>query len=186
MKILLLMTCFALAASLHAQQTSGGPQEVTPEIAAKINAEIAKEIPVLKKKYKQERDEISDEEIAFRIDTFKIEKFFERTVDYDYSTSGMNHNGYMAAEKYDTLLNKYYKLLLGKLAIEDNNILIEAQRAWLVYRDKELKLFAKLRERQYSGGGTIQSNIYASEYLDFIEARVFTLFHNYINILYHY
>ena len=177
-RLMLLFMAVLPVACLMAQNA---PQEVTPEIARKINAEIDKGIIKLKEGEKNEK--LSPEELAFRIDTFKIEQFFRRDLDYNYTTSGMNSATFDAADKYDSLLNKYYKLLLNKLVDGDKNTLKEAQRAWLAYREKEMKLVELLGQEQYSGGGTMQILIYAGKYLAFIKARVNTLFDYYSTII---
>jgi uncharacterized protein YecT (DUF1311 family) len=182
-KLLFLILTLTCCKAIQAQTVVNVPQRVTPAIAKQINAEIEKEIPLLTKKYKEADAGVMDEEIAFKIDTFRIERFLERSIDYDYSTSGMNKAGYNAAEKYDSLLNKYYQLLLGKLDKEDKIALVEAQRAWLAFRDKELRLASILRKEKYSGGGTIQSTLYTAEHVAIIKERTLTLYHNYLDII---
>jgi len=177
-KLMLLFMAILPTACLLAQDK---PQEVTPEIAKKINAEIEKGIIALKQEDKNKK--ISPEELAYTIETYRIDQFMKRSVDYNYSTSGMNSAAYDAAEKYDSLLNKYYKLLLGKLGAEDKSALIEAQRAWITYRDKEMKLRDVLIKEKYSGGGTMQTTIYAGDYLTFISNRVSDLFNYYLKII---
>jgi len=177
--ILLLTTFFARA------QKSDGPVTVTPAIAAKINAEIEKEIPALMVRLEKDNNEHTDkfdEAIKFGVDTFKIEHFLRKSLDYDYSTYGMNMATSDAATKYDALMNKYYKLLSAKLKPADRAILLTAQRSWLTYRDNEIKLYSMLAKDEYSGGGTIQSTIGISRYFEIIKARVLTLFEYYAGL----
>jgi len=177
--ILSLMVMFPLVGLLA--QDNNSPQRVTDEIAKKINKEIEADVVNIKAIHKGKN--ILKEELEFIIDTFRIERFVARSIDYDYSTTGMNIAGYTATLKYDSLLNKYYKLLLGKLDPDDKNILIEAQRAWIIYRDKALSLIGMLRKEKYSGGGTIQTNIYSAKHTELIKERVLTLFDYYLAIL---
>ena len=179
-KFILILMAILPAVSLLAQDNNS-PQRVTDEIAKKINKEI--EADVVNIKATNKGKDILKEELEFIVDTFRIERFMARSIDYDYSTTGMNIAGYAATLKYDSLLNKYYKLLLGKLDTDDKNILIEAQRAWIIYRDKALSLIGMLRKEKYSGGGTIQTNIYSAEHTALIKERVLTLFDYYLAIL---
>ena len=55
-------------------------------------------------------------------------------------------------------------------------MLIEAQRKWLAFRDAELHLLGVLTKDEYSGGGTMQSNILGASYADRIVNRVVELF----------
>ena len=86
-------------------------------------------------------------------------------------------------DSYDKLLNKYYKKLLAILKTDDKEILITAQRSWLLFRDNESKLIAVLKKTEYSGGGTIQRILPNGEYLDFLKERVIVLFNYYINTI---
>jgi len=72
--------------------------------------------------------------------------------------------------------------LMKLLELNDKQTLIAAQKAWLIFRDSELKLISTLRKEKYSGGGTIQSNIYASEYCNLILKRTEDVFNYYIAI----
>jgi len=166
-------------------QKSDGPTTVTPAIIAKINAEMEKQIPALMvrlEKDNSERTDKFDEAIQFGVDTFKIEYFLRRAMDYDYSTYGMNTATSDAAAKYDALMNKYYKLLSAKLKPADRATLLTAQRSWLAYRDDEGKLRGTLSKEEYSGGGTIQSTIGVSQYFELVKARVLQLFEYYAGL----
>lgn len=102
-----------------------------------------------------------------------------KSMEYDYSTAGMSDASYYAAHQYDSLLNKYYKRLLSVLKGADKAVLIKAQKAWLAFRDSEMKLVDTMSKEEYSGGGTVQQLTDASIYLAFIKNRVVTLFDHY-------
>jgi uncharacterized protein YecT (DUF1311 family) len=152
------------------------PQEVTPAIQKTIKADIDK--GVLKLKAELKKDETSALQMEFTIDTFRVEKYFELYMKYDYSTAGMVTAGYEAAHSYDSLLNKYYKKLLNKLKPADRSSLIQAQKAWIAFRDAEEKLISTVSKDEYSGGGTIQGLIDSSDYLELIKQRLMEIFNH--------
>ncbi|MBW4889707.1 DUF1311 domain-containing protein [Mucilaginibacter sp. HMF5004] len=180
-----LLPVILLFSTLTFAQKHDGPTPITPAIEKKINAEIEKEIPVFLVKLEketQERTDKFDESVKFCTDTFKIERFLNKAMDYDYSTTGMNKIVYDAAAKYDVLMNKYYKLLSAKLKPKDKAVLLTAQRSWLAYRDNELKLYGMLTQDEYSGGGTIQSNFRSSHYMELIKERALKLWKYYAGL----
>ena len=81
------------------------------------------------------------------------------------------------------MLNKYYNKLLKILKPEDKKILVTAQRAWLAYRDPEAKLIGTMTKEEYSGGGTIQSNIATGAYSDLVAKRTIEIFNYYDAII---
>jgi len=177
--LLLFIASFAVA------QKYDGPKEVTPEMAKKINADIEKEIPGLLiklEKYNAQYTDKFDEGIKFGVDTFKIESFFRRSMDIDYSTVGVVNACNAAADKYDVLLNKYYKLLMAKLKPEDRPSLIAAQRSWIAFRDDETKLFDVLCKDAYSGGGTKENIAMADHYYTLVKERTLKLFEYYAGL----
>lgn len=106
-------------------------------------------------------------------DTFLLNGIVERQIDFDQSTHGMCQAMFDFEAGYDALLNKYYKLLLGKLATkEDKELLRSSQRNWVALRDSERELSSMLTLDKYSGGGTIQRLFYADWYADFTRHRV--------------
>jgi uncharacterized protein YecT (DUF1311 family) len=84
---------------------------------------------------------------------------------------------------YDKLLNKYYNKLLKALKPEDQKILISAQRAWLVYREGEIKLINTMVKDEYSGGGTIQSLRAVGSYGSLVVNRTKEIFEYYDSII---
>lgn len=157
--VIILFTCFAAQIILAQSE----PVEVTPAIKKKIQHEVEREILKLKNELKE--DENDSMETEFMLDTFGIEKYFDIFITYDFSAIGMRTVAYEVMNLYDGLLNKYNKKLLAKLKKEDQTTLIKAQKAWISYRDAEIKLTVTISKEQYSGGGTMQQLIDVSAYL---------------------
>ncbi|BAV09605.1 Protein of unknown function [Filimonas lacunae] len=158
-------------------QSAALPVEVTPAMSNAIQQEVKKEETAFAARLKQNKT--SDTETEFILDTFRVNRYMKKYMDYDFSTAGMRTATYEAAEKYDSLLNKYYKQLLVTLTPADRPVLIAAQRAWLVYRDSETKLVELISKEQYSGGGTMQQLIEAGSYLNRIKERTDAVFEHY-------
>jgi uncharacterized protein YecT (DUF1311 family) len=162
--------------TLAFSQSSDGPVEVTPAMEKKIRQDIEKAVVPFRQGKKKTGD--TDLSIEFAVDTFRIEQYMEKYMDHDYSTAGMRAATYEAAHLYDSLLNKYYKMLLAVLKPEDKKVLIQAQKAWISYRDSELKLVDIVSKDEYSGGGTMQQLIDASYYLEMIKSRTIEIYHH--------
>ena len=158
-----------------------GPREITPETLQKILAETESEIPKLKQQLLNKG--LSENELEFSLDTFRIENIASRKIDIDYSTTGMNKSVIEMKASYEVIMNKYYKKLLDSLSEDDKKALIDAQKAWIKFRDSEMKLVGTLTEEEYSGGGSIQSNIYVSRDAQFMVDRTLEIF-NYYNTIY--
>ena len=178
MKYLKLLFPILFSHAIVFSQDRSDPVEVTPAIEKKINEEIITGVRSLKTKMTSDKESAAS--IEFVLDTFRIEKYQERYMDYDYSTAGMRTATYDAAYKYDSLLNKYYKKLLTVLKKSDKPILVNAQKSWITFRDNEIKLIETMSKDEYSGGGTVQQLIDASEYLDIIKQRTITIYEHYM------
>ena len=114
--------------------------------------------------------------INFKIDTFRIEKLLEKRFKIDFSITGMFRAIIDAELEYDTLLNKYFQLLINKLDVSDKDILIQSQRNWIQFRDSERKLNDEISKDDYSGGGSSQRVIIASRYIEITKKRVLELY----------
>ena len=156
---------------------NNGPTEITPQILQKLNADIDKQIPSYRQRLSKQ--ELTADQIEFSIDTFRIEQLVSKRLDIDYSTAGMNITVDEMANSYDKLMNKYYNKLLKALNPGDKKILIAAQKVWLAYRDAEAKLIGTMAKEEYSGGGTIQSNIATGSYSGLIVRRTTEIFNYY-------
>lgn len=176
MKHVLLIMVLSIQTLSFSQTNS--PVDVTPGLQKKIMKDIDKEVPKVKQRLEKSKE--NPVQIEFTIDTFRVERFMEKWVGLDYRDFGMRDAGYATANLYDSLLNKYYKKLLAVLKGEDKKTLLQAQKAWLSYRDSETKLVGTISKDEYSGGGTMQGLTEASEYLNLIKSRTITLFEHYV------
>jgi len=149
-------------------------KNITPSILQGINEDIEKKANLFKANLL--KTEMTPLQIEFSVDTFKIEQIAAKKIDIDYSTMGMNNAVNDLTAFYDSLLNKYYQKLLKSLKVEDRKVLISAQRAWMNYRDAEVKLISTMTKEEYSGGGTIQSNIATLNYNYLVKHRAIEIF----------
>jgi len=157
------------------------PKEISPQLMQKIKTEIEKQIPAFKKSLSKQN--LTEKEIEFTLDTFRIEELCSKRIEIDYSTIGMNDAMDDREKEYDKLLNKYYNKLLNLLKNDDKKTLIKAQRAWLAYRDAEFDLIGTLTNDEYSGGGTIQSNIASGAHCEMVVKRTIEIYNYYNNII---
>lgn len=157
------------------------PSELTdPQIAA-IKFEIEKEAVVLRKKFSTEEYDsefIKQTTIDFKIDTFKVEKLLAAKMQVNSTTMGMVDALNETETEYDKLLNKYYGILIKKLTPQDKELLKQAQRNWIIFRDSERKLVGIMSQDQYSGGGTMQNIIYAEEVMQITKRRLIELYNH--------
>jgi uncharacterized protein YecT (DUF1311 family) len=176
---------FSLIAFLFVCYTSyaqnDGPQEVTAQVLQNLKASIERKIPAFRQKLL--REEMSPDQIEFSIDTFRIEQLASKRIDINYSTYSMIEATTELTASYDKLLNKYYNKLLKALKPEDQKVLIGAQRAWLVYREAEIKLVDTMIKDEYSGGGTIQSLRAVGSYSSFVVNRAKEIFNYYDSLV---
>ncbi len=173
-------SCFILVLILSFKSTFGqAPRELTATEIIQLKQEIEVQAKQLKTQLEKGDQYLSDFqrkiEIDFTMDTFVIEKLHEKKLEIDYSTIGMVEASYELLEAYDGLLNKYYKILISRLAPADQQILKNAQRSWVSFRDNEKNLIATLAAEEYSGGGTMQRIIVSSKVLSLTKERVFQL-----------
>ena len=159
---------------------NAAPKTVTPQTLQQIKSQVDQQAVEYKKTLAP--DEWSPNQIEFAVDTFKIEHVVSKQMDQDYSTLGINKALEYRSNEYDKLLTLYYKKLLNALTTEDKNTLQDAQKAWLTFRDAEAKLIRLLSKENYSGGGTMQSNIVNGLYSDMVQNRTIEIF-NYFNAM---
>jgi len=156
-------------------------RQLTPAILQDIKADI--ENRAIKFKSTLPANDMTSEQIEFSVDTFKIEQTAAEKVDIDFSTDGINKATNDLTASYDSLLNVYYQKLLNSLNNEDKNILIVAQRAWMSFRDAETKLIWTMAKEEYSGGGTIQSNIATDSFSYMVKQRALEMYTYYDSII---
>lgn len=174
----LLLICLLFTGSCVFGQINE-PVEVTPEILQSIRQQVEKQIPEFRRTLLKK--ELTPAEVEFTIDTFRIERVVSRMMELDWSTAGGNNAMDERTAAYDRVMNKYYNRLLKLFKPGDKKILIDAQHAWLRYRDAEKDLIWKMSEEHYSGGGTIQSNVATGRYSYLVVERTKTIFEYYDN-----
>jgi len=152
-------------------------RELTPGILNGIKTEIGNK--AIKYKATLLKTEMTPAQREFSVDTFKIEQIVLKRMDIDYSTAGMNETINDLTASYDILLNKYYQKLLKSFNLEDKKVLVAAQRAWMSFRDSEATLIWTMTKDEYSGGGTIQSNIATISYSHMVKQRAIEMFNYY-------
>ena len=159
------------------KQTDFSAEDYTLKVKNLLLDSIENESFKLRKQLKS--DEEYEKVIQFTIDTFKINQYTKRKMIYFYTTNGMNMVVNEETHRYDSLMNVYYTKLKNELSTKDQQILKSAQLSWLNYRDKELDLIGLLRDEKYSGGGTIQSNLYTGMHNSLVIQRTIELFEHY-------
>ena len=180
MRYILVLTGALHFGSLAIAQNDG-PTNVTPEMLQKIKAAV--EIQVTKYRQGIAKKDYTADRVDFSVDTFRIERIVAKRIEADYSTMGTTEAVSDGTEAYDKLMNKYYNKLLKLLKPEDKKVLIAAQKAWLQFRDAEFKLIGIMGKDEYSGGGSIQSNIAVDTYSELIVKRTVDIFNYYDNAI---
>jgi uncharacterized protein YecT (DUF1311 family) len=178
-QIFFLSLLFLLGQFSFAQ--NDGPKEITPQVLQKIKTDVEKLVPAFKKNLSKQ--DLNADQVEFSVDTFRIEQIVSKRMDIDYSTVGMNITVDEMTTSYDKLMNKYYNKLLKILKPEDKKTLVTAQKTWLAYRDAEAKLIGTMTKEEYSGGGTIQSNIATGSYSDLVVKRAIEIFNYYDGVI---
>lgn len=147
--------------------------EITKTKLIEIKSQIEKEVVKLKDSLtKAGGDYTTALDIEFKTDVYRIEKLADKKIQIDFSTAGMTNAVFELNDNYDKLLNKYYAILMKKLNSKDQDKLKASQRNWLKFRDSEIELIGIISKEEYTGGGTIQSNIRASRICDLTRDRV--------------
>lgn len=88
------------------------------------------------------------------------------------TTVGMVNCAEKATEEWDQELNKYYKLLMGVLSSSEKELLRQAQRKWLGYRDSEIKFSDQMH---YNLEGTMWRIAAAERMTNILRDRALTL-----------
>lgn len=88
------------------------------------------------------------------------------------TTAGMGNCGSKAHEQWDAELNYYYKSLRNELSDDSKMVLIDSQRAWIKYRDLEIK---NIRSMYGSKLGSMWGLIALSDISKITKTRALTL-----------
>lgn len=165
--------CICTCAMLRAQSAEG--------ITLQQQKEIAQKVEKLALAFKQQmiKNNESAASLEFKLDTFRVERWAAACLELDESDQATRSIELERGRLYDSLLNKYYHKLLSVLKADDKKVLVQAQKNWLGYRDSEQALLLTVSKDEYSGGGTIQRLINASEYTSMVEERTIALFNHY-------
>jgi uncharacterized protein YecT (DUF1311 family) len=93
-------------------------------------------------------------------------------IDSNQTTYGMMQCETVAREEWDKEMNKYYKLLMDTLTIEEKEKLKIAQRQWLDFRDRELDFSGTM---YYNMQGTMWRVVAAGRSCDIVKERALEL-----------
>ena len=78
--------------------------------------------------------------LGFGQQTHRIDDQLTKCLQDSLTTAGMANCEWATYQAWDQQLNTYYQLLLRGLKRENQELLREAQRQWISYRDKEFEL----------------------------------------------
>lgn len=104
----------------------------------------------------------------------KIDRELQQCLDKkeNQSTADMVDCAYKALNKWDAKLNTTYKSLLSKLDSTGKNSLVEAQRQWIKFKEKEIGLI----DATYgSAQGTMWRIVRAQKVMDLTKQRAIEL-----------
>ncbi len=93
-------------------------------------------------------------------------------IDSNQTTYGMMQCEAIAREEWDKEMNKYYKLLMDTLTIEEKEKLKIAQRQWLNFRDMELDFSGTM---YYNMQGTMWRVVAAGRACEIVKERALEL-----------
>ncbi len=100
----------------------------------------------------------------------------EKCMEKDPSTAGVSNCAVAFKEKWDGELNRAYKELMGMMPKEGQNLLRDAQRAWIPWRDNEFKLLKEVYGTIIeNGGGTMFVTFWAIEDMNVVKDRTLEL-----------
>lgn len=113
---------------------------------------------------------------TFTVDTFKVERLMYLKMRID--TSKAEHVVAITDAEigYDFLLEKYYKVLLGRHDAEGQKSLAAAQKKWIKYRDDEIAMTEKFYEEQKGVNADEKEVAKANEHLELTKERVIELY----------
>jgi len=101
-----------------------------------------------------------------------IEARMDKAIEENSSTAGMVEAFGKAHEEWDTELNKNYKILMKRLEPEAQKALREAQRSWVLHRDKEIDYLLQFYRKMK---GTMYRVIYAETTMSMVQRRALAL-----------
>ena len=96
----------------------------------------------------------------------------ESCLETHYSTAGMLECFTRAEKDWDTELNRVYKALQSQLKPAGQDALKQAQKAWIVQRDKEFELINAIHAQM---DGTMWIPVMAGKRADVVKGRALAL-----------
>jgi len=121
--------------------------------------------------------------IQFHNDTSQIEQSFRNKIEIGYTTAEIIRSTYQMEEDYNTLLERYYDILLSWMQnANDKTILIEAQDSWLKFKESETKLINALGYDIYTGGGSMWRIVTTSRAADLTKKRLLEIYDYLVDI----
>lgn len=114
--------------------------------------------------------------ISFRVDTFLIQDFLNRRLEFDYTTRDMTEAFNQAKEEYEKLINKYYQILYNKVNETDKQAVKSNHESWIAYETAEIALMRILYKEDYTGGDSIQSINYAADLMHLKKERALSYY----------
>ena len=101
-----------------------------------------------------------------------IDKKYQSCLDSNSNTVGMIECMHAASQDWDKELNKYYKLLMTTLNPSAQSSLREAQRQWIVYKEKETKFYM---DAYGKSDGSMWGLVIARRAMDIVRQRAIEL-----------
>ncbi len=147
-------TIFALFLLIFAIHTQAGAQSIQEHKTytgqelldqfKKIEADIAEESKAYREELLKTKDEFISEEdfknfLDYKVETMIIDSILNRKLNIIYISSDFTPVIAEAIDKYDVLINKYYKLLLESLPNDISPLFKAHQEAWILYKDTYMK-----------------------------------------------
>jgi len=149
---------------------------------------ILKEIEPQVEKISASRKFSIAEQKEFCADTTRIELFIQKAIEVmSYpSDRAMANITQHAIYLCDKLLNKYYKKLQNELNNDQKQKLLNAQRNWITFMDKEKELISSLYSNPNCIDTTGRSYLLSSHTIFLaIKKRTIELFSHYMTVKYH-
>lgn len=118
-------------------------------------------------------------QVEFSIDTFKVEEQYRMEIKRHSTDRDVTMAVDKQSKAYDKLLNKYYNKLLNVLDKEDRASLIEAEKGWIAFKNKNESFTDIIMSNKYFGGGTIQNVENISLNMSLVKERLNEIFSYY-------
>lgn len=109
------------------------------------------------------------------LDRHPIDQLLEKCIEADETTVGMVMCAEEAHQRWDKELNRVYTILMQQIGGAQKRVLREAQRQWIVFRDKETEFITKF----YSEQGSIFRVFAANDIMALTKSRVERLLYYY-------